>query len=343
MAKLSIVILNWNGISFLKTFLPEVVKTADLPGVEVVVADNGSNDGSVNWIRENLNQVKTIEFDQNYGFTGGYNRALSSINSDYYLILNSDVKPTDGWLQPLIAAMDLDVNIAACMPKTLAFHSPEHFEYAGAAGGYIDRFGFPFCRGRILSHVEKDSGQYDNTCDIFWATGACMMVRASAFHSAGGFDEFFFAHMEEIDLCWRFKNMGHRILFVPESTVYHVGGGTLPNDNPRKLFLNYRNNLILLVKNLPSGMLLTTLFARFFMDMGASLVFLLSGKWRFSMSIIKAYCAFYKKSFHYKRLRKQLEHSSRNTLHPEIYRGSIVYDFFFKKRKTFTSLNFKED
>lgn len=342
MAKLSIVILNWNGIAFLKTFLPAVVKTADLPNVDVVVADNGSTDGSTQWIRENLSQVRLIEFDKNYGFTGGYNRALAQIDSEYYLILNSDVNPTEGWLQPLIAAMDSDPNIAACMPKTLAYHSPEHFEYAGAAGGYIDRFGFPFCRGRILSHVEQDQGQYNNTCDIFWATGACMMVRASAYHKAGGLDEFFFAHMEEIDLCWRFKNMGYRILFVPESIVYHVGGGTLPNNNPRKLFLNYRNNLILLVKNLPSGMLVTTLFFRSIMDMAASGVFLLSGKWQFSMAVIKAYWAFYKKSFHYKRLRKQLDHPSRNTLHKEIYRGSIVFDFFFKKKKTFNSLNFNK-
>ena len=342
MTKLSIVILNWNGVSYLRTFLPEVVKTAAIPGVEVVVADNGSTDESVQWIKENLKDVKVIEFDTNYGFTGGYNRALKEINSEYYLILNSDVKPTDGWLQPLIAAMDRDQNIAACMPKTLAFHSPNHFEYAGAAGGYIDRFGFPFCRGRILSQVEVDNGQYNDTCDIFWATGACMMVRASAFHAVGGFDEFFFAHMEEIDLCWRFKNMGHRITFIPNSIVYHVGGGTLPNNNPRKLFLNYRNNLILLVKNLPSGMLLTTLFFRLIMDMAAAFVFLLSGKWRFAMAVIKAYWAFYNKSLHYKRLRKQLEHPSRNTLHKEIYRGSIIYDFFVKRKKTFSAINFNK-
>lgn len=342
MKKLSIVILNWNGISFLKTFLPEVVRTANIPNVEVVVADNGSTDGSVQWIRENIGQVRIIEFDKNYGFTGGYNHALREIDSDYYLILNSDVKPTDGWLEPLIDAMDSDPNIAACMPKTLAFHNPTLFEYAGAAGGYIDRFGFPFCRGRILSQVEEDHGQYNDTCDIFWATGACMMVRSSAFHKAGGFDEFFFAHMEEIDLCWRFKNLGYRILFIPGSTVYHVGGGTLPNNNPRKLFLNYRNNLILLVKNLPSGMLVTTLIFRLFMDMMAAFVFLISGKWTFSMAVIKAYWAFYNKSLHYKRLRKQLDHPSRNTLHKEIYRGSIVYDFFVKQRKVFSSLNFNK-
>ncbi len=342
MTKLSIVILNWNGISFLKTFLPEVVKTAAIPNVEVVVADNGSTDESVQWIKENLQEVKVIEFDTNYGFTGGYNRALKRIDSEYYLILNSDVKPTEEWLQPLIAEMDSDQNIAACMPKTLAFHSPTHFEYAGAAGGYIDRFGFPFCRGRILSHVEEDKGQYNDTGDIFWATGACMMVRASAYHEVGGFDEFFFAHMEEIDLCWRFKNMGYRITFIPNSTVYHVGGGTLPNNNPRKLFLNYRNNLILLVKNLPSGMLLTTLFFRLIMDMAAAFVFLLSGKWRFAMAVIKAYWAFYNKSLHYKKLRKQLEHPSRNTLHKEIYRGSIIYDFFVKRKKTFSAINFNK-
>lgn len=338
MKKLSIVILNWNGISFLKDFLPEVIATSNIPGVEVVVADNGSTDGSVSWIKDNYSAVTVITFDSNYGFTGGYNRALQEINSEYYLILNSDVKPTEGWLEPLIAAMDSDSTIAASMPKTLAFHNPKYFEYAGAAGGYIDRFGFPFCRGRILSQVEEDKGQYNDTCDIFWATGACMMVRASAFHTAGGFDEYFFAHMEEIDLCWRFKNMGHRIVFVPTSTVYHVGGGTLPNNNPRKLFLNYRNNLILLIKNLPSGMLVTTLFFRLIMDMAAAFVFLFSGKFKFSMAIFKAYWEFYKKSLHYKRLRKQLEHPSRNTLHKEIYRGSIIYDFFIKRKKIFSAI-----
>lgn len=340
MAKLSIVILNWNGISFLKKFFPEVVRTSNIPGVEVVVADNGSSDESVAWLKATYPEVKIVELDKNYGFTGGYNKALREVEAEYYLILNSDVNPTEGWLEPMIMLMDQRPEVAACMPKILSYNHPTYFEYAGAAGGFIDRFGFPFCRGRILSKVEQDTGQYNTQCEIFWATGACMMVRASTFKEAGGFDEFFFAHMEEIDLCWRLKNLGYTIMFVPDSTVYHVGGGTLPNNNPRKLFFNYRNNLILLVKNLPSGLLVTTLFFRIFMDMASAIVFLLTGKVGFFTAIIKAYWDFYKHSIYYKRLRKELAHPRRNTLHKQIFRGSIVYDFFLKKKKIFSSINY---
>jgi len=340
MAKLSVVILNWNGLSFLKKFIPEVVRTSNIPGVEVVVADNGSADESLPWLKTNFPSVKTIELDKNYGFTGGYNRALKEITSEYYLILNSDVNPTDGWLEPLIALMDDQSDVAACMPKIRSYDNPSLFEYAGAAGGFIDRFGFPFCRGRILSNVEQDFGQYDNQSEIFWATGACMMVRSSAYWEADGFDEFFFAHMEEIDLCWRLKNLGYKIMYVGKSTVFHVGGGTLPNNNPRKLFLNYRNNLILLVKNLPSGLLVTTLLFRIFMDLAAAIVFLLTGKTSFFAAIIKAYWEFYKHSIYYKSLRKKLSHPRRNNLHKEIFKGSIVFEFFLKKNKTFSSINY---
>lgn len=342
MAKLSVVILNWNGLSFLKKFLPEVVRTTSIPGVEVVVADNGSSDESLTWLATNYPTVRTIELDKNYGFTGGYNKALKGIDAEYYLILNSDVNPTDGWIEPMLALMEQQHDVAACMPKIRSYSNPAFFEYAGAAGGFIDRFGFPFCRGRILSQVEEDKEQYNQQCDIFWATGACMMVRSSTFWEAEGFDEFFFAHMEEIDLCWRLKNLGYRIMFVPESTVFHVGGGTLPNNNPRKLFLNYRNNLILLVKNLPSGLLVTTLLFRILMDMASAMVFLLSGKRSFFTAIVKAYWDFYKHSFYYKRLRKRLAHPRRNNLHKEIYRGSIVFDFFLKRKKTFSSINFSK-
>ena len=258
--KTAIVILNWNGKGFLEKFLPGLIESIaideteedkhDNAHTEIIVADNASSDGSLEMMAEKFPQIKTLSFDRNYGFTGGYNKALRQIEAQYYVLLNSDVEVTDGWLAPLTEWMDTHHLCGACAPKLLSYTDRKRFEYAGAAGGYIDRYGYPFCRGRIMKRTEKDYGQYDEPEDVLWASGACLMVRAELFHRLGGLDGRFFAHQEEIDLCWRIQLEGYRVTVIPESAVYHVGGGTLPNDSPWKLELNYRNNLLMLDNNL---------------------------------------------------------------------------------------------
>ena len=253
--KTAVVILNWNTEGFLKEFLPCLLQSvAKVEDAEVIVADNASTDGSMKVMTELFPEVKTISFDQNYGFTGGYNKAFETISQayspEYFLLINSDIEVTENWLEPLVMWMDSHPECGACAPKLHSYQEREKFEYAGAAGGYIDRFGYPFCRGRVLKRLETDHGQYDSPADVMWATGACLMVRSSVYRDLGGLDERFFAHMEEIDLCWRMQLAGHKVTVVPESLVYHVGGGTLPASSPFKLFLNYRNNLLMLENNL---------------------------------------------------------------------------------------------
>ena len=249
--KTAVVILNWNTKGFLEEFLPPLL--ASVKGceeAEVVVADNASTDGSLEMMKEKFPTVKTIAFDKNYGFTGGYNTAFEAIESEYFVLINSDIEVADGWLEPLVEWMDSHPDCGACAPKLHSWQEKDKFEYAGAAGGYLDRFGYPLCRGRVLKRLETDKGQYDNPKDVFWATGACLMVRSKVYQSLGGLDNRFFAHMEEIDLCWRMQLAGMKVTVVPESVVYHVGGGTLPATSPFKLFLNFRNNLLMLSNNL---------------------------------------------------------------------------------------------
>lgn len=248
--KTAIVILNWNGEKFLKKFLPALLDSVRGRDAEVIVADNASSDDSMKMMLYDFPKVKTIRLDRNYGFTGGYNRALFQTDAVYYLLINSDIEVPEGWLDPLTEWMDTHPECGICSPKLHSYHDRDKFEYAGAAGGYIDRFGFPFCRGRVMRKVETDHGQYDDHKPVFWASGACLMIRSSLYRELGGLDERFFAHQEEIDLCWRAQLLGYQIVTVPESTVYHVGGGTLPNDSPWKLYLNYRNNLLMLENNL---------------------------------------------------------------------------------------------
>ena len=250
--KTAVVILNWNTESFLRKFLPGLLRSCEkVDGAEVIVADNASTDGSLKVMEEEFPQVRTLRFKKNFGFTGGYNRALNQIEADCYVLMNSDVEVSEGWLEPLIAWMAAHPECGACAPKIRSWHKRDKFEYAGAAGGHIDRFGYPFCRGRVMGRTEKDKGQYDACLrEVFWVSGACMMVRSRLFHKLGGFDERFFAHMEEIDLCWKMQLAGHTVCAVPESVVYHIGGGTLPKNSPQKLFLNYRNNLMMLDNNL---------------------------------------------------------------------------------------------
>ena len=275
MYKVAVVILNWNGIRFLKDFLPGVV--ANSAPHKVIIADNASTDGSADFIRTNFPQVGIIENGANLGFTGGYNKALKEIDAEYYVLLNSDIEVTPNWVDPVIALMESDKSIAACQPKILDYKNKQHFEYAGAAGGYIDRLGYPYCRGRIFDTLEEDKGQYNDVVDIFWATGACMFIRAKVFHELGGFDEDFFAHMEEIDICWRIQRAGYRIVFTPESSIYHIGGGTLPKNNARKTYLNFRNNLTMLIKHHPLKRLIWIYPLRLVLDGVAAIKFWLAG------------------------------------------------------------------
>ncbi|MBR4229168.1 MAG: glycosyltransferase family 2 protein [Bacteroidales bacterium] len=273
--KTAVVILNWNGRSMLERFMPSVVQCTE---ADVVVADNGSTDTSVSFLRETYPQVRLIELDRNYGFAGGYNLAFAQLaDYDYYVLLNSDVECTPHWVEPVVGLMEQQPKVAVVQPKLLMYDRKDTFEYAGGAGGFIDSYGYPFCRGRLFSTLERDHGQYDDTRDIFWATGAAMFVRASVWRELGGLDADFFAHMEEIDFCWRVKNAGYRVMYCSDSKLYHVGGGTLPKSNPFKTQLNFRNNLSMLYKNLPDSRLRRVLAMRMMLDRVAALKFLLEG------------------------------------------------------------------
>jgi GT2 family glycosyltransferase len=339
-SKVAIVILNWNGKKYLEQFLPKLIEFSQYDDVKIYIADNGSKDDSIDFLKKNYPGIELILFNENYGFTGGYNKALQLISAQYFIIVNSDIEVTENWIHPVINYMDSHSDVAASQPKIRSFTNKEYFEYAGAAGGYLDKFGYPFCRGRILKFHEKDTGQYDELDEIFWATGACMFARNDLFIKTGGFDEDFFAHMEEIDLCWRFKNAGYKIVYIPQSTVYHVGGGTLPNDSPNKLYLNYRNNLFLLYKNLASSELILTIFQRLLLDGLSGLAYFFSGRFIQSWMVFKAHLSFYAsiRKMHRKRDKKQLKLKNIS----EIYPGSIVFSYFVKKRHYFSNLNFRK-
>ncbi|MFO7862612.1 MAG: glycosyltransferase family 2 protein [Salinivirgaceae bacterium] len=334
----AIVILNWNGQQMLADFLPSVLRHTDASANQVIVADNASSDNSVDWLKAHYPELRIIELDQNYGFAGGYNKALEQIEATYYVLLNSDIEVTANWLPPLLSALENDDQVAAVQPKILAYHNKTAFEYAGASGGYIDKFGYPFCRGRILDTLEEDRGQYNDPVSIMWATGACLAIDAKQFHAVGGFDARFFAHMEEIDLCWRLKNRNFQIKVIPQSTVYHVGGGTLPNNSPRKLFLNYRNNLVLLYKNVPANERFGIMFTRFILDTLSAFLYVLKGQPNLFAQVFKARFAYYKMRKHYKK--STLGEQKSLAKHPEIFSKSILWSYFVKKHKTFDSLSF---
>ena len=290
--KVAVVILNWNGGQMLRDFLPSVVAHSVLPeslGEAVVyVADNGSTDHSLRLLADSFSSVRTIAFSQNYGFADGYNKAFEPIDAEYAILLNSDVEVTPGWLHPLVQYMDAHPQVAACQPKLMAYHQKDAFEYAGAMGGFIDCYGYPYCRGRIFDTVEKDHGQYDADVPLLWATGACLMVRLAVYKEVGGLDGRFFAHMEEIDLCWRLRCRGYEVRSVASSVVYHVGGATLNAGHPRKTFLNFRNNLLMLYKNLPAGKLRSVLFVRALLDYVAAAMFMLKGEWGSAKAVFRA-------------------------------------------------------
>ncbi len=338
--KLSIVILNWNGRGFLRQFLPSVVSCSDYDWAEVVVADNGSTDDSCEVVNNEFPTVKYLQLEHNFGFAEGYNRALLQVESQYYLLLNSDVEVTQGWLEPLIELMDHDPSIGACQPKVMSLNHRDHFEYAGASGGFIDRYGYPFCRGRIMNVCEQDRGQYDQSVPVFWATGASLLVRASVWKECRGFDSRFWAHMEEIDLCWRMKNRGYLTYVCPQSVVYHLGGGSLPYENPLKIYLNFRNNLFLLYKNLPKGKLIPVIFQRMVLDGIAALQFLATGQVKAFTKVFTAHFDFYRNLPELKKERRVLLQGVTLVTHPEMYSGCLIWSFFVLQRKKFSDLNF---
>ena len=330
---ISVVILNWNGSAMLQRFLPSVIRYSE--EAEIIVADNGSTDHSIDLLQEKFPSVRILPFRENYGFAEGYNRAIQQIETPYVLLLNDDVEVTPHWLQPLLAFMNHHPEVAACQPKILSETHRELFEYAGACGGFIDHLGYPYCRGRIFNHVEKDRGQYDQVCPIFWATGAALLVRTDVFRKEGGLDKRFFAHMEEIDFCWRLRSRNYGIYCIPQSTVYHVGGGTLPKSHPRKTFLNFRNNLLMLYKNLPEERLNSTLRIRYFLDLVAALKMLLSGQVKESMAIVKALRTFFKIRHDFYRERKENLQKQQLKDIPEMRNESLLVAFYLKKKKKF--------
>ena len=338
MSTTAIVILNWNGEKYLSRFLPVLLQHTTSDEVTIYVADNGSTDGSLALLKTQFATVKTVVLDKNYGFAGGYNRALAQIKADYYLLLNSDVEVTENWLNPLLKFMNSNADVAACQPKILSFDVRNQFEHAGAAGGFLDYLGYPFCRGRILANAEEDHGQYDTITDIFWATGACLLIRASVFNECGGFDDEFFAHMEEIDLCWRLRSRGYRLVCVPQSTVYHVGGGTLHVEHPHKTYLNFRNNLLLLYKNLPQRKFLPIFFIRFFLDYLAAFQFFVTGKPKNAQAVFKARRDFSNMLPAFKMKRKENLEKTIQTNIPEITSKSIILNYYFLGRKRFSDL-----
>ena len=337
----AVVILNYNGLKFLKQFLSTLI--VECPNdSEIIVADNNSSDGTVPWLRENYPDLKIIQNRQNFGFAGGYNAALNQVDAKYFVILNSDIEVAPGWLTPLIDYMEQHPNVAACQPKILSFSDRQYFEYAGAGGGFIDIFGFPFCRGRVFTTLETDSGQYNDIKPVFWATGACMVVRADYFRQAGGFDDFFFAHMEEIDLCWRFHRMGYEVMYIPHSKVFHIGGGTLPKNSPRKTFLNYRNNLSMLAKNLPAKLLVPVFLFRLFTDLLASGVFLFQSGLMHFISVWRAYFSFLANLGKIMRSRKVFGRMHPFTIPSSVYRSSVLLAYFVSGKKKFSQLQPKK-
>ena len=330
----AVVILNYNGKKHLEQFLPSVMATNYL-NLQIIVADNGSTDDSIEFVQRSFPHIKILDHHLNEGFAGGYNWALKRVEADYYVLLNSDVEVTNDWITPVIELMEKDKNIAAAQPKMLSFKDPDSFEYAGAAGGWIDKLGYPFSRGRIFDICETDEGQYNQSEPIFWASGAAMFVRASVFHEMKGFDPYFFAHQEEIDLCWRMQLAGYTIMACPDSAVYHVGGGTLPRGG-RKVFLNFRNNLIMLAKNLPFGELIWKLPMRFFLDAVSAWKGLLTGDIYFFTAIMKAHFAFGRWFLcRYAGINKVTK--PMHTLNG-VYTGSVVWNYFVENKKRFLEI-----
>ena len=336
MKQTAVVILNYNGAGMLRRFLPSVIKYS--PEASIYVADNGSSDESCDVVRNEFPAVKLMVLDHNYGFAEGYNRALAQVDEEYAVLLNSDVEVTRGWLSPMTQFLDSNPEVAACQPKLLSFKQKDFFEYAGAAGGFIDKWGYTFCRGRIFNTVERDSGQYDDTTDVFWATGAALMIRNEVYKNNGGLDGRFFAHMEEIDLCWRLRSREYRIACVPQSHVYHVGGATLKKENPQKTYLNFRNNLLMIYKNAPDCQLKKIMLFRKVFDNVAALKFLASGDYAAFKAVRKARRDFKAMRSGYDKARAENMKLAVTTRIPEVLKSSILYKYYLGFKHTYSSL-----
>ncbi len=335
--RVAVVILNWNGKKFLEQFLPNVIKYS-YPFAEVIIADNDSTDDSITFLKSKYPSLRIIQNIENGGFSKGYNDALKQIDTDYYCLLNSDIEVTENWIEPIINLMESDTQIAVCQPKLRSWHENEKFEYAGAAGGFIDKYGYPFCRGRMFMDMEIDNGQYDDVFEVFWATGACMFVKADLYHKYGGLDEDFFAHMEEIDFCWRLKNEGYKIMYCPDSTVFHVGGGTLPKNSARKTYLNFRNNIFLLYKNLPRRKIIPVFLVRFLLDFVAAAKFLFESGFADFFAVVKAHFHFYRSLSHNLKKRKKITHRHVS----KILNKNLIFEYYFKGKKKFSDLNIND-
>ncbi len=330
--KASVIILNWNGAKWLRQFLPAVIANTNPRIGRVIVADNGSTDDSLKLLADEFAQVEVFKFDKNHGFAGGYNRAIAMVDTPYTVLLNSDVEPAPGWLDALCDYMESHPETGACQPKVLSWHDRTRFEYAGAAGGFIDRHGYPYCRGRIMDVCEEDNGQYDTDSEVFWASGAALMVDTALYKRLGGLDEQFFAHQEEIDLCWRIQLAGRKVVAVSSSTVYHVGGGSLPAGNPRKVYLNFRNSLLMLHKNLPDSSRRRTLFIRRLLDTLAWAKSVVTLKWSDAGAILRAHND-------YRRMARQYTtHPDRDLLHTDPKRPDLLIEYFFKRHKRFAQI-----
>ncbi len=337
MVQTAVVILNWNGVNFLEKFLPSVCRYSESEA-SIYVIDNASNDNSVAFLHTNYPQVKIIQNTSNGGFSKGYNEGLAQIEAKYFVLLNSDVEVSSGWISPIIKMMESDSEIAACQPKIKSYHQKNYYEYAGACGGFMDNYYYPFCRGRILDSVEEDTGQYDTSMEVFWASGASLFVRADLYKQLGGLDEDFFAHMEEIDLCWRLKNEGYKIMVCHQSTVYHVGGGTLSKINPRKTFLNFRNNLFIITKNVAKNKLYSTLFKRMLLDGIAAFKFFFSGSASHAQAVLKAHLEFYSYFQKMKKKRNPLL-SFQNKALKTHYKKSVIWEYYICKHKKYSEIN----
>ena len=330
--KTAIVILNWNGKILLETFLPSILLFSS-EHASIYVADNASTDNSIDFVKTHFPSIKIIENKTNGGYSKGYNDALKSINADVYCLINSDVEVTKNWLPPILNAFSEDGNLAIAQPKIIDHKNKTKFEYAGAAGGFLDFFGYPYCRGRIFNSLEVNNNQYNDISDIFWASGACFFIKSAVFHELQGFDEDYFAHQEEIDLCWRVQNLGYSIKYVGSSTVYHVGGATLNESNPRKTFLNFRNNLLTILKNIPKKQLLMVLFSRLLLDGVAAIKFLVELQPKHTFAVLKAHLSFYSYFFSFLKKRKRVQKSKNYYNHT-----SIVWQYFILGRKRFGEL-----
>lgn len=338
--KVAIVIIHWNNRHLLETFMPGVLKST-YPNLDIYLADNASTDDSVAYVKEHFSEVKIIQLDKNYGYAGGYNEALKQVEADYFILLNNDVAVDPDWIEPVISAMEAEDKIAAAQPKLLQFKEPEYFEYAGAAGGYIDHLGYVFCKGRIFETMEKDLGQYNESSTIFWASGACLFIKSACFREVNGFDADYFAHMEEVDLCWRLQLLNYKIISVPQSTVYHLGGSTLKKASPQKTYLNFRNSLIMLMKNMPVSQLWWFIPYRSFLDLLSSIFFLINEEPRHSWAIHRAHADFFFKFRFWWKKRASVKRLNNPLKSDVCFRGSIVFSHFILRKKSFSEINFK--